>query len=58
MNEELGQMAENASNYKEANLLVKKYESIIRSQNKGILNIAFCQVKFLNDLENQKDSCK
>lgn len=58
MNEELGQMAKNASNYKEANLLVKKYESIIRSQNNGILNNAFCQVKFLNDFENQKDSWK
>ena len=38
-------MAENGSNYEEAIAVVKEYETIIRSQKKGIPNIAFSQGK-------------
>ena len=52
-------MAENGSNYEEAIVVVKEYETIIRSQKKGIPNIAFSQGKifkrFKDLLKGQKN---
>ena len=53
--EELGQWTYNITSYKEAILLVKKYETIIRSHKKDILNVVYRQGIFFKNLKNLKN---
>ena len=53
--EELGQWAYNITNYEEAILLVKEYETIIRSHKKDILNVVYRQGIIFKNLKNLKN---
>ena len=54
-NEELTQRADNVRNYEETIPIVREYETIIKSQKKGILNVAFRQgINFKKFKESEK----
>ena len=54
-NEELNQMAQNVTNEEQAISVVKDYELIIRSKNKGILTVAYKQGVFFKKFKDSKN---
>ena len=50
----LNQEAEKTEDPEEAGKIIKRYEDIIKTKNKGIINVAYHQGQVLKDLKKRK----
>ena len=52
--EDLNKEVEQKRDPEEAAKIIKRYEDIIKTKNKGIINVAYHKDKFLKDLKKRK----